>query len=155
MSWLSQRWLTLPQTWMMLLHLSWKQFTVLSQSLSIRWTSSLKKLQKRSQACKISQSSITRAGNQITKCLNVITRTPPVTTATSKGIWNPHVIRSRKEPTQFNDPQTDCKRIDVVKVVPAHHDNLPKLEVPVEIQGQRCLMEIDTATTGNVITNSY
>ena len=57
--------------------------------------------------------------------------------------------------TKSNEPQTDCKRIDVVKAVPAHQDNLSKLEVPVEIQGQRCLMEIDTATTGNFITNSY
>ena len=34
-------------------------------------------------------------------------------------------------------------------------EHLPKLEVTVEIEGQRCLMEIDTATTGNFLSTCY
>lgn len=40
----------------------------------------------------------------------------------------------------------------IVPVTTTTQPTLPKLEVPVEIQGQRCLMEIDTATTGNFVT---
>jgi len=75
-------------------------------------------------------------GSQITKLQIAVTRTQCAITATSKGIWNPCVVRSRKQPIQSPmNPKLTTKGIDVVRAVPGDQDNLPKLEVPVEIQG--------------------
>ena len=60
----------------------------------------------------------------------------------------------KKEARKSNDHQKMVRRIDVVNTVPSHPDNLPKLEVPVKIQGQSCNMEIDTGTAANFISNS-
>ena len=62
--------------------------------------------------------------------------------------------KQKEGPREKESKKGPCKRIDV-KAVSNHMEHLPKLEVPVEIEGQRCLMEIDTATTGNFLSTCY
>jgi len=43
----------------------------------------------------------------------------------------------------------DCNAMDT------DQDSMPKLEVPIQIQGKTCVLELDTATPGNFISRDY
>ena len=47
------------------------------------------------------------------------------------------------------------KRINLVHSVLVHEEIVSKLEVSLNIQGNECLMELDTATTGNFLSRTY
>ena len=59
------------------------------------------------------------------------------------------VCRKKNSATSKNS-KTQVKLIYEVKAV--NEQSLPKLEVPLEIQGRTCTMELDTATNGNFIS---
>ena len=61
----------------------------------------------------------------------------------------------RKKQFANKDHGRPIKRIDVVKAVQTRNIPVPKLEVPLSIDGKTFVMELDTATTGNFITKQY
>jgi hypothetical protein len=60
----------------------------------------------------------------------------------------------RKKKASSDQAKSTVKLIHGVNAVNGR-DSLPKLEVPIEIQGKSLNMELDTATTGNFISRQY
>ncbi|XP_065060439.1 uncharacterized protein K02A2.6-like [Rhopilema esculentum] len=56
----------------------------------------------------------------------------------------------KKNSATIKSSKTPVKLIHEIKAV--NERSLPKLEVPIKIQGQTCTMELDTATNGNFIS---
>jgi hypothetical protein len=63
-------------------------------------------------------------------------------------------IACRKKQESKNEASKNetMKKINVSKTVDANQESCPKLEVSIKIDGKTCLMELDTATTGNFIS---
>ena len=61
------------------------------------------------------------------------------------------VCRKKQKAARY-ESKGKVKLINVVNAVSINQDTIPKLQVPIKIYGKQCLMEIDTATTGNFIT---
>ena len=53
-----------------------------------------------------------------------------------------------KNPKSFN-------RLELLKTAHTSDESVPKLEVPIDISGKICVMELDTVTTGNFIKKDY
>ena len=56
----------------------------------------------------------------------------------------------KKNSATIKSSKTPVKLIHEIKAV--NEKSLPKLEVPIKIQGQTCTMELETATNGNFIS---
>ena len=66
-----------------------------------------------------------------------------------------HLERVCRQQQATQKASQPIKRINLVHSVLVHEEIVPKLEVTLDIEGSKCLMELDTATTCNFLSRTY